>query len=166
MSDEPGCCLVLNTEDKCVRLRRHLQVKLPNQPIDRRRSVRLVSINLAGQPFARTVLLAHRQHWLNVARGEGSKQQRARLKRHHRHHCLPNEMEISHGRVSWQTLQTHSVMGPACSRILSELASLIGQMLSFATHRSNESGKVILPFLSNPKVTPDEPPCPSVANPA
>ena len=31
---------------------------------------------------------------------------------------------------------------------------------------SNESGKIILPFLSNPKVTPDEPPCPSVANPA
>src|SRR5207249_178366 len=118
MSDEPGCCLVLNTEDKRVRLRRHLQVKLPNQPIDRRRSVRLVSINLAGQPFARTVLLAHRQHWLNVARREWSKQQRARLKRHHRH------------------------------------------------HRSNESGKVIFPFLSNPKVTPDEPPCPSVANPA
>src|SRR5436190_282276 len=25
----------------------------------------------------------------------------------------------------------------------------------FATHRSNESGKVIFPFLSNPKVTPD-----------
>src|SRR6266705_3586095 len=38
--------------------------------------------------------------------------------------------------------------------------------ISFATHRSNESGKVILPFLSNPKVTPDEPPCPSEANPA
>src|SRR6266436_7719517 len=93
MSDEPGCCLVLNTEDKCVRLRRHLQVKLPNQPIDRRRSVRLVSINLAGQPFARTVLLAHRQHWLNVARREWSKQQRARLKRHHRYHCLPNERD-------------------------------------------------------------------------
>jgi hypothetical protein len=37
---------------------------------------------------------------------------------------------------------------------------------AFATHRSNESGKVILPFLSNPKVTLDEPPCPSVANPA
>src|SRR5437764_357247 len=90
MSDELGCCLVRNTEDKCVRLRRHLQVKLPNQPIDCRRSVRLVSINLAGQPFARTVLLAHRQHWLNVARREWSKQQRARLKRHHRHHCLPN----------------------------------------------------------------------------
>src|SRR5436189_2176324 len=35
-----------------------------------------------------------------------------------------------------------------------------------ATHRSNESGKVIFPFLSNPKVTPDEPPCPSVANAA
>src|SRR5205823_8716568 len=103
MSDELGCCLVLNTEDKCVRLRRHLQVKLPNQPIDRRRSVRLVSINLAGQPFARTVLLAHPQHWLNVARGEWSKQQRARLKRHHRHHCLPNEIEVSHGRVSSQT---------------------------------------------------------------
>ena len=34
------------------------------------------------------------------------------------------------------------------------------------THRSNESGKIILPSLSNPKVTPDEPPCPSVANPA
>jgi hypothetical protein len=46
------------------------------------------------------------------------------------------------------------------------LASSIGWMLSFATHRSNESGKVILPVLSNPKVTPDEPPCPSVANPA
>ena len=30
---------------------------------------------------------------------------------------------------------------------------------------SNESGKVIFPFLSNPKVTLDEPPCPSVANP-
>ena len=96
MSDEPGCCLIRNTEDKCVRLRRHLQVKLPNQPIDRRRSVRLVSINLAGQPFARTVLLAHRQHWLNVDRREWSKQQRARLKRHHSHHCLPNEIEISH----------------------------------------------------------------------
>src|SRR5206468_11580655 len=148
MSDEPGCCLVLNTEDKCVRLRRHLQVKMPNQPIDRRRSLRLVSINLAGQPFARTVLLAHRQHWLNVARGEWSKQQRARLKRHHRHHCLPNEKEISH------------------SESFRELASLFGQMLSFATHRSNESGKVIFPFLSNPKVTLDEPPCPSVANPA
>ena len=34
------------------------------------------------------------------------------------------------------------------------------------THSSNESGKVILPFLSNPKVTLDEPPCPSVADPA
>src|SRR6266513_4356387 len=45
------------------------------------------------------------------------------------------------------------------------LASSTGYMLSFATYRSNESGKVILPFLSNPKVTPDEPPCPSVANP-
>src|SRR5438552_11219475 len=34
-----------------------------------------------------------------------------------------------------------------------------------ATHRSNESGKVILPFLSNPKVTPDEPPCPIGSEP-
>ena len=34
------------------------------------------------------------------------------------------------------------------------------------THRSTESGKIIVPSLSNPKVTPDEPPCPSVANPA
>src|SRR4029453_4441940 len=39
-------------------------------------------------------------------------------------------------------------------------------MLSFATHRSNESGKVILPFLSNPKVTPDKPPSPSTGTPA
>ncbi len=37
---------------------------------------------------------------------------------------------------------------------------------AFIRHSSNESGKTILPFLSNPKVTPDEPPCPSVANPA
>src|ERR1044072_7283672 len=36
----------------------------------------------------------------------------------------------------------------------------------FATHSSNESGKTILPFLSNPKVTLDEPPCPSEANAA
>src|SRR5207248_10826386 len=71
---------------------------------------------------------------------------------------IPNEKEISQGKVSLQTNRTYSVMGP--------LASPIGYMLSFATHRSNESGKVILPFLSNPKVTLDEPPCPSVANAA
>ena len=45
-----------------------------------------------------------------------------------------------------------------------EVESVVAK-LSFATHSSNESGKTILPFLSNPKVTPDEPPCPSEANP-
>src|SRR6266853_5437542 len=38
----------------------------------------------------------------------------------------PNEKELSHGRVSWQTLWTRFAMGPACSRILSELAYVRG----------------------------------------
>ena len=42
--------------------------------------------------------------------------------------------------------------------------SRLTKMLSFATHSSNESGKIIFPSLPNPKVTPDEPPCPSEAN--
>ncbi len=59
--------------------------------------------------------------------------------------------------VTWQSHFAHFEMAVG---VMDWLDAFI------ATHRSNESGKVIVPFLLNPKVTLDEPPCPSVANPA
>jgi K+-transporting ATPase c subunit len=47
---------------------------------------------------------------------------------------------VSHGKVSWQTSGSCIEMGPTCLRILSELASSIGQAF-FASYRLERPAK-------------------------